>query len=66
MLFLTMGGTQKPTPWGRYLSNYQMPIQGVTLFSGGGGLISSAKDYLIFCEMLRQGGSYGGVRFLGP
>lgn len=47
-------------------ANYQMPIQGVTLFSGGGGLISSAKDYLIFCEMLRQGGSYGGVRFLGP
>ena len=45
---------------------YQMPIQGVTLFSGGGGLISSARDYLIFCEMLRQGGSYEGVRILGP
>ena len=45
---------------------YQMPIQGVTLFSGGGGLISSARDYLVFCEMLRQGGSYGGVRILGP
>ena len=45
---------------------YQMPIQGVTLFSGGGGLISSARDYLIFCEMLRQGGSYEGVRILSP
>ena len=45
---------------------YQMPIQEVTLFSGGGGLISSARDYLVFCEMLRQGGSYGGVRILGP
>jgi len=47
-------------------ANYQLPLQGVTLFSGGGGLISSAEDYLIFCEMLRQGGSYGGVRILGP
>ena len=45
---------------------YQMPIQGVTLFSGGGGLISSARDYLIFCEMLRQGGSYERVRILSP
>ena len=45
---------------------YQMPIQGVTLFSGGGGLVSSARDYLIFCEMLRRGGSYEGVRILGP
>jgi CubicO group peptidase (beta-lactamase class C family) len=45
---------------------YQMPIQGVTLFSGGGGLISSARDYLIFCEMLRQGGSFGGVKILSP
>ena len=47
-------------------ATYQMPIQGVTLFSGGGGLVSSARDYLIFCEMLRQGGSYKGVRILGP
>jgi len=42
------------------------PVQGVTLFSGGAGLISTAMDYMIFCEMLRQGGSYNGVRILGP
>ena len=39
---------------------------GVTLFSGGGGMVSSAMDYMIFCEMLRNGGSYNGVRILGP
>lgn len=42
------------------------PPVGVTLFSGGGGLISTAMDYMIFCEMLRRGGSYDGVRILGP
>ena len=42
------------------------PPQGATLFSGGGGLISTAMDYMIFCEMLRNGGSYNGVRILGP
>ena len=39
---------------------------GVTLFSGGGGLISTAHDYWRFCEMLRRGGSLDGVRILGP
>lgn len=42
------------------------PPSGVTLFSGGGGLISTARDYWRFCEMLRQGGSLDGVRILGP
>jgi len=43
-----------------------LPVQGVTLFSGGGGLVSTAMDYMVFCEMLRNGGSYNGVRILGP
>ena len=42
------------------------PPSGVTLFSGGGGLISTAQDYWRFCEMLRRGGSLDGVRILGP
>ena len=42
------------------------PTSGVTLFSGGGGLISTAHDYWRFCEMLRRGGSLDGVRILGP
>ncbi len=34
-------------------------------FSGGGGLVSSAGDYLTFCRMLLNGGVYEGVRILG-
>jgi CubicO group peptidase (beta-lactamase class C family) len=32
---------------------------------GGGGLISSATDYLRFAQMLTNGGELGGVRILG-
>ena len=42
------------------------PPAGVTRFTGGHGLISTAMDYMIFCEMLRNGGSYNGARILGP
>ncbi len=38
----------------------------VTLFSGGGGLVGSAMDYLRFAEMLRNGGSLDGNRILSP
>ncbi|MEM7077579.1 MAG: serine hydrolase domain-containing protein [Pseudomonadota bacterium] len=34
--------------------------------SGGGGLVSTSSDYLKFCEMLRQAGSYNGERIIGP
>ena len=37
-----------------------------TLFSGGGGLCSTAADYLAFCRALLNGGELGGVRLLGP
>lgn len=40
--------------------------QNVSLFSGGGGLVSTAMDYMKFCEMLRAGGRYNGARLLGP
>jgi len=46
------------------------PLPDVTkkprLFSGGGGMVSSAADYLRFCEMLLNGGEHGGVRLLSP
>jgi CubicO group peptidase (beta-lactamase class C family) len=35
-------------------------------FSGGGGLVSTAADYLRFLQMLLNGGELGGVRILGP
>jgi CubicO group peptidase (beta-lactamase class C family) len=34
--------------------------------SGGGGLISTAGDYLRFAQMLENGGSLGGKRVLSP
>ena len=37
-----------------------------TWFSGGGGLTSTASDYLRFCEMLLGGGELDGVRLLRP
>ena len=37
-----------------------------TLFSGGGGLVSTARDYMRFSEMLRNGGELDGVRILSP
>ena len=37
-----------------------------TLFSGGGGLVSTAMDYMRFAEMLRNGGELEGVRVLSP
>lgn len=37
-----------------------------TFESGGGGLVSSARDYARFAQMLLNGGSLDGVRLLGP
>jgi len=38
----------------------------VSRYQGGGGLISTATDYLRFLEMMRCGGELDGVRLLGP
>jgi CubicO group peptidase (beta-lactamase class C family) len=35
-------------------------------FSGGAGLLSTARDYARFLEMLRRGGEFDGVRILAP
>ena len=37
----------------------------VTFLSGGGGLVSTAHDYLRFCLMMQNGGELEGVRLLG-
>jgi CubicO group peptidase (beta-lactamase class C family) len=36
------------------------------LFAGGGGLVSTAADYLRFCQMLLNRGELDGVRILSP
>jgi CubicO group peptidase (beta-lactamase class C family) len=40
-------------------------LEAPAMFSGGGGLVSTAADYLRFCRMLLNGGSLDGVRLLG-
>ena len=37
----------------------------VSMYSGGGGLISSMRDYLVFLEMIRCGGRYDDAQILG-
>jgi CubicO group peptidase (beta-lactamase class C family) len=37
-----------------------------SFISGGGGLCSTAADYLTFCRALLNGGELDGVRLLGP
>ena len=36
------------------------------LVSGGGGLVSTAADYMKFCQMLLNRGEYGGHRLIAP
>ncbi len=38
----------------------------VTLFSGGGGLVSTMKDYARFCRMMINGGTLDGKKILKP
>ena len=40
--------------------------QQTTLFSGGGGLVSTAADYMRFSRMLARGGELDGVHLLSP
>ena len=51
-------GSLKPQPVER-----QVPRQS---FSGGGGIYSTAPDYLTFLRMLMQGGTLDGARILQP
>jgi CubicO group peptidase (beta-lactamase class C family) len=57
-------GLVKMTPSGDFNPDY--PISEGTLFSGGGGLSSTAHDFAIFMQMLLNGGTYQGIRLLSP
>ena len=41
-------------------------LQPPTFYSGGGGLVSTAMDYLKFCRMILGGGIANGVQLLSP
>ena len=42
------------------------PVPPREFYAGGGGLISTARDYLAFLQMLLRGGSLGRARILRP
>ena len=58
-LYRQAGGRLVPTP-------PDQPFQAPKLLSGGGGLFSTAMDYLRFCQMLLNGGELAGQRVLKP
>ena len=41
-------------------------LQPPSFVSGGGGLVSTAADYMKFCQMLLNRGEFGGVQFIAP
>jgi CubicO group peptidase (beta-lactamase class C family) len=45
---------------------FEDPTQKPNVFSGGGGMLSSAGDYARFCQMLLNGGDLDGVHILSP
>lgn len=53
------GGKLVPVPGRNFIDPTNAP-------SGGGGLVSTAADYMRFCEALRGGGALGDVRLIGP
>ncbi len=59
---LQADGARRQTDPASAESSWAKPV---TLFSGGGGLLSTAADYLKFTEMLRGLGTYEGARVLG-
>ncbi|MGD0666751.1 MAG: serine hydrolase domain-containing protein [Bryobacteraceae bacterium] len=56
----------RKTPNGLERSANQDGFSSKTYFSGAGGLMSTAGDYLQFAQMLLNGGELNGKRLLGP
>jgi len=56
----------RQTPDGLTRSQNQVGATSQTYFSGGGGLMSTATDYLQFGQMLQNGGELNGHRLLSP
>lgn len=58
-LYRQAGGKLVPAP-------APPPFEAPKLLSGGGGLFSTAMDYMRFCQMLLNGGELAGRRVLKP
>jgi CubicO group peptidase (beta-lactamase class C family) len=54
------------TPNGLERSDNPNALSSTTYFSGAGGLMSTAEDYLQFAQMLVNGGQLNGKRLLSP
>ena len=53
-------GTLVPQPW------EAAPVANPEFWSGGGPLYSTPRDYLVFLQMLQNGGSANGARIVKP
>jgi CubicO group peptidase (beta-lactamase class C family) len=54
-----------PIADGPFVYSADYPVRGPKkLFSGGAGLVSTAGDYLRFCQMMLDGGKAGNIRLL--
>jgi CubicO group peptidase (beta-lactamase class C family) len=62
-LYIPAPGTRTAVPIGRLGAVGSQPPAAL---SGGGGLVSTAPDYLRFCQLLAGGGERDGVRLLSP
>jgi CubicO group peptidase (beta-lactamase class C family) len=52
-------------PWSGDKVQLYDPTEKPKMESGGGGLVSTMKDYARFCQMLLNGGTLDGVRIIG-
>ena len=62
-LYAFANGQLMPSNGGNVAMNY---TKEPTMHSGGGGLVSTARDYLRFCQMLLNNGELEGKRILSP
>lgn len=53
-------------PQGQPNAAFEDATKKPAIFSGGGGMLSTAGDYARFCQMLLNGGELDGVRILAP
>ena len=62
--FLTPAASRELVPAGEFIDQDFQPD--ARFESGGGGLLSTTRDYLRFAQMLLNGGELDGVRILSP